>query len=64
MGRAYRSSFHAQFTGQVYRRTLLVSFMGLIYLLSFLLLFEPSLWIEFTNRSNILVKFTSRVYGR
>jgi len=49
MGRVYGSGFHAKFTDLVYRQTLLVLFGGLAYLLSFVLLFEPSLRIEFTN---------------
>jgi len=50
MGRVYGSGFNAECTGQFYRRTLLVLFTGLVYLLSFVLLFEPTLRIEFRNR--------------
>jgi len=50
MGHVYGSGFHAECTSQFYRQTLPVLFTGLIYLLSFVLLFEPSLRIKFMNR--------------
>ena len=62
MGHSNRSSFHAEFTGQVYRETLLVLFTGLTYLLCFVLLFKPSLRIEFTNRV-FKFKWFNQVYG-
>jgi len=61
MGRFYRSGFHAKFTDQVYMQTLLVLFTGLAYLLSFVLLFKPSLQIEFTNHV-VQVKGFSQIY--
>jgi len=62
MGHSNRSSFHAEFTGQVYRETLLVLFTGLTYLLCFVLLFKPCLRIGFTNRV-LQVKWFNQVYG-
>ena len=61
MGYSNGSSFHAEFTGQVYRETLLVLLTGLVYLLSFVLLFKPSLRIGLTNRV-LQFKWFNQVY--
>ena len=62
MGYSNGSSFDAEFTGQVYRETLLVLLTSLVYLLSFVLLFKPSLRIGFTNRV-LQFKWFNQVYG-
>jgi len=61
MGHSNRSSFHAEFTGQVYRVTLLGLLTGLVYLLCFVLLFRPSLQIGFTNRV-LQFKWFNQIY--
>ena len=61
MGYSNGSSFDAEFTGQVYRETLLVLLTGLVYLLSFVLLFKPSLRIGLTNRV-LQFKWFNQVY--